>query len=66
MSAPVQDPLAIILARMEVKIDQILMDIGDHEQRLRRLEERRWPLPVMAAVFSGLSLLATFIPMAVR
>jgi len=46
------DPLAIILARVEVKLDQLLQDSGDHEQRIRKLEERRWPLPIVSAIVS--------------
>jgi hypothetical protein len=51
------DPLAIILARVEVKLDQLLTDSGDHEQRIRKLEERRWPLPVLSAVVSVAALI---------
>ncbi|GAA2112386.1 hypothetical protein GCM10009759_55060 [Kitasatospora saccharophila] len=43
--------------RMEAKLDAILADqrehretIADHEQRIRRLEAGRWPLPTIAAL----------------
>lgn len=57
VSAP--PDLAVILARLEVKLDQLLSASNDHEARLRKLEERRWPLPVVAVVCSGLSLIGT-------
>ena len=31
------------LVRIEVKVDQLLADSGDHEARLRALEARNWP-----------------------
>lgn len=51
--------VAIVLARLEVKLDQVLTASKDHESRIRKLEERRWPLPVVAAIFSGLSMIGT-------
>lgn len=68
--------LVILLARLEVKLDQALGATSDHESRLRKveaqmngstdhetrikqLEGRRWPLPVLAAVVSGISLVVT-------
>lgn len=64
MSTP--DPFAVVLARLEVKLDQLLADTGDHEQRLRRLEERRWPLPVLSAVFSGVAVLTAIFPLVLK
>ncbi|MGE7432745.1 hypothetical protein [Kitasatospora sp. NPDC001175] len=47
--------------RMEAKLDAILGDqrehretIADHEQRIRRLESARWPLPTIG-VLGGLA-----------
>ena len=34
------DNLGIVLARMDIKLDHLLADSGDHEVRLRKLEER--------------------------
>jgi hypothetical protein len=54
--------LAIVLARLEMKVDQLLADASDHETRLRALEahrdDRKWPLPT-AAVGSILALVGT-------
>lgn len=36
------DP-AVTLARIEVKLDQALAVVGDHEDRIRALEARAWP-----------------------
>jgi hypothetical protein len=65
MSAPT-DPLALQLARMEVKLDQLLVESGDHEARIRKLEERRWPLPVMSAVCSLIAVGLAVVPMLVK
>lgn len=51
--------LALVLARLEVKLDQLINASSDHEIRLRKLEERRWPLPVVAVVCAGLSMVGT-------
>lgn len=42
--------LAVLLARLEVKLDQLLILTGDHESRLRSLEGARWPIPVAAVI----------------
>lgn len=34
------DSVAVILARLELKVDQLLKDGSDHEARLRSLESR--------------------------
>jgi hypothetical protein len=39
---PPQDA-AVTLARIDLKVDQLLEKAGDHETRLRSLEERRVP-----------------------
>lgn len=62
----IPDPTAVILARLEIKVDTLLAASGDHEARLRALEARRWPLPVVGAVSGVVSLLVSLIPMAVK
>lgn len=57
MKAPPE--LALVMARVEVKLDQVLHLATDHEQRLRKLEERRWPLPVTAVLASAVSLIGS-------
>lgn len=48
---------------IEVKdtLDDIEPDVKDHEQRLRKLEERRFPLQVIAAYVAVFGLLATLV-----
>lgn len=31
--------LAVVLARLDVKLDQLILSSGDHEARLRKIEE---------------------------
>ena len=62
----IPDPTAVILARLEIKVDQLLTVSGDHEQRLRKLEERRWPLPVVGAATGCLALVTSILPLVVR
>lgn len=56
--------------RMEAKLDAILGDqrehretIADHEQRIRRLEAGRWPLPTVAALTGLAALVVAAIPL---
>lgn len=58
--------LSILLARLEVKLDQLLTLSSDHESRLRSLEARRWPLPVVGAATGGLALLISLAPLVVK
>lgn len=53
--------VALVLARLEVKLDQLILVSSDHEVRLRKLEERRWPLTVVACACAGLSLIGTVV-----
>lgn len=55
----------LILVRMEVKLDQLISTSSDHEVRLRRLEARRWPLPVVSTFLSVGAVVAAFAPMVV-
>ncbi|MFE6223037.1 hypothetical protein [Streptomyces sp. NPDC057854] len=53
------------LAVLEVKMDQLLelnKSRGeDHETRIRKLEERKFPLPTIAVLVASLSLIATVV-----
>lgn len=55
--------LSILLARLEVKLDQLLTVSGDHEARIRNLETRRWPLPVVAVLTGVAALGISVIPL---
>jgi hypothetical protein len=46
-----------LLIEMKVKLDSV----ADHELRLRKLEERKFPLPTVAVLISLASLLASVI-----
>ena len=55
------------LAVLRVKMDQ-LIDLNktrgeDHEARIRKLEERRFPLQTMAVLISSVALIATVVGM---
>jgi hypothetical protein len=56
MSAP-SDPYdeTRALVRIEVKVDQLLRDSGDHEARLRALESRNWPRQALNGWVAGLA-----------
>jgi len=47
--SPQAEPEAVILARIEAKLDRALDDVRDHEGRIRSLESRSWVLAGMAA-----------------
>lgn len=49
--------IALILVRLEVKLDHLITESSDHELRLRALETRRWPLQVTAVTCSVLSMI---------
>lgn len=40
------------LVRLETKIDEIPAKLTDHEVRIRKLEERRYPIAPIAAVLA--------------
>lgn len=44
---------AVILARMEVKLDQALIGHADHEARIRQLERKVWAASGVAAFFAA-------------
>jgi len=55
VSAPPQDnptATAVTLARIEIKLDSALQMAADHEQRIRALESKSWPLPTVAVLVS--------------
>ncbi len=65
MDAPTAGDVALVLARLEVKLDQALAQGGDHEARIRKLEDsRRWPAPAVAGCSSVLSSILTAVGMA--
>jgi hypothetical protein len=45
-----EDQVAVVLARIEVKLDGALAGVNDHEKRLRRIEERLTRLLAIAGV----------------
>jgi hypothetical protein len=47
------DDTAVILARIETKLDTALTEVADHEQRLRRLERALWVATGAAAAGGG-------------
>lgn len=47
-----QEPDAVVLARIEFKLDAAIRADADHEARLRALESARWPLPTLAFLMS--------------
>lgn len=49
---PADEQPAIMLARIETKLDTALHQGADHEQRIRALEAARWPLPAAAVLLS--------------
>lgn len=46
-----------LLIEMKTKLDAV----PDHENRIRKLEERKFPLPTIAVLVATLSLVATVI-----
>lgn len=46
---------AVILARMEVKLDNSLNSLNDHENRLRVLEKKVWVASGGAGLISGVA-----------
>lgn len=44
------------LVAINTKLDQILSQVGDHESRLRKLEERRFPLASVSVVTAIISM----------
>lgn len=59
----VSEPVAVILARMEVKLDHALSQAADHETRIRALEKRVWVASGLASVLAsvGVTYLNTLI-----
>jgi glutamate dehydrogenase/leucine dehydrogenase len=54
-----------ILIRLQVQMDELIKNVkdtkNDHETRLRRLEERKFPLPTIAVLTSVAALAATIV-----
>lgn len=53
------ESVAVILARLEVKLDHALIRGEDHETRLRALEKKVWIASGITGIFAGL--IATFL-----
>lgn len=47
------DSVAVILARMEVKLDHSLTRGEDHESRIRVLEKKVWAASGLASLLAG-------------
>ena len=47
------ESVAVILARMEVKLDHALTQTGDHEARIRVLEKKVWGVAGLASALSA-------------
>ena len=47
------ETVAVILARMEVKLDHSLSQVGDHEARIRVLEKKVWAASGVAALIGS-------------
>lgn len=58
MSAPVpprgEFELAVSVARVEVKLDNLATTVNAHSQDLKELKDRRFPLTTVAVLFSGI------------
>lgn len=50
-----------MLVRMETKLENVSATLPDHETRLRKLEERRFPLQTMAILASVASILMSVV-----
>ncbi|WP_030488200.1 hypothetical protein [Micromonospora chokoriensis] len=78
MPDPLGDPLAIritgreiydavvrLTGRVDVLIEQhqaTTRDVQDHEERIRHLESRQWPLPAAALLVSAAALGTALLP----
>lgn len=58
--------LGVILARMEMKLDESIRMGGDHETRLRALESNRWPLAGLNALVAVAALATSMIAVFTR
>lgn len=54
-----------ILIEMRTLLKQNTQTKDDHESRLRKLEERKFPLPTIAVIVATLSLVATVVMFAI-
>lgn len=49
---PTNVDVLLAFVRLEGKVDSYMTTVSDHETRIRVLEARRWPLPVVVALSS--------------
>lgn len=64
MSVPLPLPppdQAVTLARIEIKLDQALRQLEDHEGRLRSIEARNWPKQSINVLLAGVSSVAALV-----
>lgn len=59
----VETQLALLRVRMDQLIELNKTRGEDHETRIRKLEERRFPLQTMAVLISSVALIATVVGM---
>ena len=55
--------IGALVERVSLQLTDLASRASDHEQRLRRLESGRWPLPALAAL---LSLAAIALPFLIK
>jgi hypothetical protein len=58
----IYDQLVALNTKVEVLMGEVAdvdKTVGDHEERLRKLEAARWPLPALAATVSIAALVLT-------
>lgn len=65
-NVPVDTQLAVLRVKMDQLIELNKSRGEDHETRLRKLEERRFPLQIMAVLISGAALVAALVGMLSR
>lgn len=51
----------VVVVRLEGKVEPALQQLADHETRLRRVEDGRWPLRSIAALCAIATVLVAFL-----
>lgn len=60
-TVPVDTQLAVLRVKMDQLIELNKTRGEDHESRIRKLEERRFPLQIMAVLISAAALVAAVV-----
>lgn len=60
MPTPVNEPLRVTVARIEEKVDTLITQRGDQENRLRSLERWKYGLPA-SLIIAGAGLLTAIV-----